>query len=97
SLRSDKLSFKHHIAVASLDPENQKYWLDYAVENHLSANKLADAIAGKTNTLTSDWWADWFMPQLDGLAARARKATDAERAAAAAELRRLADELEGRR
>ncbi|MCU0465824.1 MAG: hypothetical protein MUF38_14810 [Anaerolineae bacterium] len=97
SIRMDKLSFGHHQAVAALDPDAQRYWLNYAVEHSLSVSKLRSAMQAETDKVTPDWWADWFMPKLDGLAARARKATQVEREAAAAELRRLADELEGRR
>lgn len=97
SIRMDKVSFGHHQAVASLDPETQRYWLDYAAENGLSVAKLRAAMRGESEKPTPDWWADWFMPEIDKMAARARKATQAEREAAAAELRRLADELEGRR
>lgn len=52
SLRRDKLTFKHHVIVAALDAERQRYWLDRAVEEGLSANKLRLLINGKADP---DW------------------------------------------
>lgn len=97
SMRIDNLTFTHHQLVVALNPDEQRYWLQYASENNLSVSKLRAAMRGESDKPTPDWWADWFMPEIDKVAARARKATQAEREAAATELRRLADELEGRR
>lgn len=50
SLRSENLSFGHHKEVAPLIPEEQKYWLDKAEEEHLSVADLRHAI--KRNQIT---------------------------------------------
>jgi hypothetical protein len=47
SFRNDKLSFNHHRFVAPLNDDEQKAWLDHAVEKRLSAAKLRKAIEGK--------------------------------------------------
>lgn len=44
SLRSDKLSFAHHKAVASLSPQDQRYWLELAASEGLSSRDLIRAI-----------------------------------------------------
>lgn len=44
SCRQEKLSFKHHVAIAPLEPEQQKYWLDKAEEEGWSASKLRNEI-----------------------------------------------------
>lgn len=44
SLRKDNLSFSHHVRVADLDPEDQKYWLDKAEEENLSVRELRKEI-----------------------------------------------------
>ena len=54
SLRNEKLSYTHHTIVASLSPEDQQYWLWYAVENDLSAAALRRAILNKPTALSSD-------------------------------------------
>lgn len=95
SIRMDKLSFKHHQIVAALNPEQQVNWLQIAATSNWSTSKLRAEINKTDDPITPDWWADWFMPKLDSLAQKARKATESERTAAANELRRLADELEG--
>lgn len=55
SRRKDKLTFKHHVHVSDLEPALQEYWLDRAVEEHLSANKLKKLIDGKEDV---DWRAN---------------------------------------
>lgn len=54
SRRKDKLTFKHHAHVADLNAELQMYWLDRAVEEHLSAAKLKKLIEGREDI---DWRA----------------------------------------
>lgn len=44
SSRNESLSFKHHVAVAPLEPEQQKEWLDRAEEEDLSARELRHQI-----------------------------------------------------
>lgn len=53
SIRIDKLSFSHHRLVASLSPEQQQEWLDYAVMNNLSLSQMRQAIEGKPPALPS--------------------------------------------
>ncbi len=40
SLRSDKLTWSHHVLLAPLEPEEQKRWLDRAIEQRLSVADL---------------------------------------------------------
>lgn len=40
SLRSDKLTWSHHVLLAPLEPEQQKHWLDRALEERLSVADL---------------------------------------------------------
>jgi hypothetical protein len=40
SLRSDKLTWSHHVLLAPLEPEQQKHWLDRALEQRLSVADL---------------------------------------------------------
>jgi hypothetical protein len=40
SLRSDKLSWSHHVLLAPLEPEQQRYWLHRANEERLSVADL---------------------------------------------------------
>ena len=40
SLRSDKLTWSHHVLLAPLDPEQQRRWLDRAREERLSVADL---------------------------------------------------------
>jgi hypothetical protein len=40
SLRSDKLTWSHHVLLAPLEPEEQKRWLDRALEERLSVADL---------------------------------------------------------
>jgi hypothetical protein len=40
SLRSDKLTWSHHVLLAPLEPEAQKHWLDRALEERLSVADL---------------------------------------------------------
>jgi len=44
SLRNDNLEFNHHRAVAPLKPEEQKFWLAKAEEEHLSVSDLRHEI-----------------------------------------------------
>lgn len=44
SLRNERLSFNHHIAVAPLSPEEQKKWLEKAEEKNLSYRELRQEI-----------------------------------------------------
>ena len=43
-VRTNALSFQHHQLVAPLEPDNQKKWLDLAVENGWSTRQLRDEI-----------------------------------------------------
>jgi hypothetical protein len=48
SRRREKLSFSHHVEVASLDEALQRLWLDRALEHELSRHELRASIkAGK--------------------------------------------------
>ncbi len=40
SLRSDKLTWSHHVLLAPLEPGEQKRWLDHALEERLSVADL---------------------------------------------------------
>jgi hypothetical protein len=40
SLRSDKLTWSHHVLLAPLEPEEQKRWLDRALAERLSVADL---------------------------------------------------------
>jgi hypothetical protein len=40
SLRSDKLTWSHHVLLAPLEPDEQKRWLDHALEERLSVADL---------------------------------------------------------
>lgn len=40
SLRSDKLTWSHHVLLAPLDAEEQKHWLDRATDERLSVADL---------------------------------------------------------
>lgn len=40
SLRSDKLTWSHHVLLAPLEPEEQRHWLDRAHEERLSVADL---------------------------------------------------------
>jgi hypothetical protein len=40
SLRSDKLTWSHHVLLAPLEPEEQKRWLDRALQERLSVADL---------------------------------------------------------
>jgi hypothetical protein len=40
SLRSDKLTWSHHVLLAPLEPEQQRRWLDRALEQRLSVADL---------------------------------------------------------
>jgi hypothetical protein len=53
STRIDKLSFSHHRLVAAQPPDEQRQWLEYAVENNLSLSQLRQAIEGKPPTLST--------------------------------------------
>jgi hypothetical protein len=44
SSRNELLSFTHHVAVAPLEPEDQKRWLAKAVERKWSVNQLREHI-----------------------------------------------------
>jgi hypothetical protein len=46
SLRNEKLSFNHHYVVAGMSPEDQRTWLERAVENHWSVARLREEITG---------------------------------------------------
>jgi hypothetical protein len=40
SLRSDKLTWSHHVLLAPLEPDEQRHWLDHASEERLSVADL---------------------------------------------------------
>jgi hypothetical protein len=44
--RHNELSWQHHKEVASLKPDEQKYWLSYASEMYITTKELRDAIKG---------------------------------------------------
>jgi len=43
SFRNENLSFAHHRQLASLEPEDQKIWLDKAVEHNLIVISFLDS------------------------------------------------------
>lgn len=47
SLRSDKLSFKHHQILAPLPPEHQKAWIEWAELSGASAAELSKELKGQ--------------------------------------------------
>lgn len=62
SRRRENLSFSHHQAVSSLEPEEQKYWLKMADDNEWSRKELREAIRNqKPPTLlkgVSKWYSN---------------------------------------
>jgi N6-adenosine-specific RNA methylase IME4 len=44
SLRNEVLGYHHHVSVAPLEPEDQKYWLEKAEKEGLSVTALRQAI-----------------------------------------------------
>lgn len=44
SLRSDKLTWSHHVLLAPLEPEDQRYWLERASEERFSVTDLRQAL-----------------------------------------------------
>lgn len=54
SRRRDNLSFAHHAAVASLDPDMQDLWLNTAEQQALSVSKLKAAMRGAVVPVTKD-------------------------------------------
>jgi hypothetical protein len=46
SLRSDKLSWSHHVLLAPLEPDEQRYWLERAAEERFSVTDLRQALRG---------------------------------------------------
>jgi hypothetical protein len=40
SVRNEKLTWDHHVLVSSLEPDEQKYWLDRAEEERFSVGDL---------------------------------------------------------
>lgn len=47
SVRTEKLSWNHHLVVASLPSEQQKPMLDYAIENKLSVRDFKAVVSNK--------------------------------------------------
>lgn len=94
--RINSLSFAHHRAVSTLTSEQQSAALIYAETEGLSARELAAAIQGK-KALRSGAKKAQKTPRaiVDKVAFnQLKKADEKRRQKAAAELRRLADELE---
>lgn len=54
SLRNEKLSFTHHMLVASRSPEEQRYWLARAVDERWSAAQLRAAMKTPTPLSSGD-------------------------------------------
>jgi hypothetical protein len=46
SLRSDKLSWSHHVLLAPLQPDEQRYWLERASDERFSVADLRQALRG---------------------------------------------------
>lgn len=44
SVRTDNLEFGHHKLIASMEPELQKQWLDYAIQERMSVARMRLAI-----------------------------------------------------
>jgi hypothetical protein len=53
SVRTDQLTFGHHKLVTGLEPELQRQWLAFAVENKLSISQMREAL-GLSPTLSND-------------------------------------------
>ena len=53
SRRRDNLSWSHHAELAALEPDDQDYWLERAVERHLSVRRLRAALRA-AQLLTGD-------------------------------------------
>lgn len=49
SLRNENLTFNHHVAVAKLDTNNQKKYLQAAVDEGLSVRALRERVNGESN------------------------------------------------
>ncbi|MFP5388693.1 MAG: hypothetical protein ACLGG5_05260 [Thermoleophilia bacterium] len=49
SLRSDKLSWSHHVLLAPLEPEQQRYWLQRASTERLSVADLRLELRARRN------------------------------------------------
>lgn len=98
SIRIDDLKFGHHALVASIEPNMQRHWLTRASAGGWSIARMRGEMenAKSLPRTGQDWYANWFAPRVDALAAKARKATDAEKRLAIDQLRALADELEGK-
>lgn len=47
SLRSDKLTWSHHVLLAPLDPEEKRHWLDRAEQERLSVADLRIELRGR--------------------------------------------------
>lgn len=93
SMRVEVLSFAHHRAVVSLPPEQQRAWLQTAVERKWSSKRLRAEIRAALNAPTQQ--PSRFEMWHNSLDKLARKATTAdERRALAEMLRRKADEIE---
>jgi hypothetical protein len=52
SLRNEKLLFYHYVLVASLEYDDQAYWLGQAVENSWSISQMRKAMAGNPPPLS---------------------------------------------
>lgn len=100
SVRTEKLSFTHHQLVASLrnkndvpDVEQQRRWINQAVENRWTVKQMRDAMAGKTSASPVR-----YFKAVDSLRRRFKSWIPAmpsqDKKAMAEQLRRLADELE---
>jgi hypothetical protein len=46
SLRSDKLAWSHHVLLAPLEPDEQRYWLARASDERFSVTDLRQALRG---------------------------------------------------
>lgn len=101
SIRIEGLSFAHHQVVASMKPEQQRYWLDIASTQGLSVAKLRKAIKNARNQEQPqdmpqplDQWRK-AKPKADTIQAIYRQADERTRELILEELRDLVRTLEG--
>ncbi len=99
SLRIDKLTFGHHVLVAGMPADQQIMWLERAADAtpSWSINRLRLEIARGERAPALDWYVDVALPKLDSFFKLIKGASNDERLELAAELRRRADWLEGKR
>jgi hypothetical protein len=54
SLRSDKLSWSHHVLLAPLEPDEQREWLEQATRDRFTVADLRAALRAERSSGTQD-------------------------------------------